>query len=201
VPACDVHRQTSTTDNTLASASSTTTTVDELSADLLPRIVRRVRRSFQHVPIDFIADAAEDALVEYVCHPQQFARAGGATPEGFLIHAAKRNLQNRLRAERRRQAREDEYARLCPRFTVLGSAGDESAFERRQVLRRVLTAVCNREELAAAVIWLRDAAGTDAIAAKLILGDLPVATRRREVKRFKDRVLKRITRYLQRHHA
>ena len=51
------------------------------------------------------------------------------------------------------------------------------------------------------MMWLRDAAATAAIATKLKLGDLPIATQRREVKRFKDRVIKRISRYVQRHHA
>jgi hypothetical protein len=172
------------------------TTVDELPADLLARIVRRVRRSFPAVPVDFVADAAVDALVEYISHPHQFA--GAATLDGLLTHAAKRNLQNRLLAERRRHAREREYARQRPRFTVLASARDGDARERHHALRRIRTAVCTREELTAALMWLRDAAETDAIAAKLNLEHLPVAARRREVKRFKDRLLKRISRYMQR---
>ena len=177
------------------------TTADELSAELLTRIVRHVRRSFPRVPIDFVADAVEDALVEYVVHPQHFASAAGGTLDGFLTHAAKRNLQNRLRTERRRDAREREYARQGPRFTVLASGDDGDERKHHRALRHVLTVVCSREELAAAMMWLRDAAATAAIATKLKLGDLPIATQRREVKRFKDRVIKRISRYVQRHHA
>lgn len=59
--------------------------------------------------------------------------------------------------------------------------------------------MCSRDELSAAKMWLRDVAATDAIAAKLQLGHLPIAMQRREVKRFKDRVVKRISRYIERH--
>jgi hypothetical protein len=61
-----------------------------------------------------------------------------------------------------------------------------------------MAVIADPNERRAAELWLDDA-GNDMIADALGAGHLPLADRRREAKRFKDRLLKRLSRYFRPH--
>jgi hypothetical protein len=149
-------------------------------------------------------DAAEDAILEYGRSPARFDALRGVRLDRFLYMAAWRNAVNLLNTERRRQAREKTYAEAAPiAHTALdfqqgaGSARRER-FVRTGVTALLETAVTDGERAALRLFLVQGERGTAPLAKALGLNDLPTSEQRCEVKRFKDRVLKRIRRAVQR---
>jgi hypothetical protein len=105
---------------------------------------------------------------------------------------ARRNLTDRLRAE---SAFQDRQARYAGMQTVVLPPDSQSRQSNIDVWAGVLAVTTDPRERRAAKLWL-EGAGNDAIAEALGVGHLPSDDRRREVKRFKDRLLKRLSRYL-----
>jgi RNA polymerase sigma-70 factor, ECF subfamily len=168
--------------------------LDRLAEHLLPSLRRSVRAAFRVAPDDFIVDSTEDAFLEYAMCPQRFDPSRGVPLERFLQIAAKRNLQDRLRIDARRKAREQRYAAhwLLQRSSA---ACVPSRTLRGTAITRVLGSVCHGAEYQAALLWLQGERTTAVLSAALSLTHLEPTERRREVKRFKDRMIKRVHRH------
>jgi CheY-like chemotaxis protein len=165
--------------------------LDCLASVFLKVLPPRLRRAFPRVPWDFTLDAATDACLEYAANPARFDRFRSASIVDFVYLIARRNLANRVRAEIALKNREVRYAGeqmvfLPPRLPIRGSDVDLWA--------SVSALTIHPRERRAAELWLDDA-GNDAIAEALGVGHLAQEDRRREAKRFKDRLLKRLSRY------
>lgn len=170
--------------------------VDELVTALLPVLHRRLRRAFPSVPADLAADAATDAILDYVRSPGRFDRNRGVALEQFLYRAGWRNLADAVDSERRRQLREHNYA--SSPLSLRNDDDDRADLEGDEIEdeleHRVLAAARNDAERRACRYLVAGERATSVIARALELLHLPTAEQRREVKRFKDRLLKRIAR-------
>lgn len=169
--------------------------LDELATCLLRILIPRLRRTHRRAPVDFLSDATEDAILEYGKNPERFDPARGVPLDRFVQLAATRNLANLLQADARRRKRDARYLDLQPVSTNLTKdlhAGEEDGKNRQKWL-----SIVNRgPERRALITWLEGERRTDALAAILEISHLPQREQRREVKRFKDRILKRASRYL-----
>jgi DNA-binding response OmpR family regulator len=169
------------------------TAVDEIVADLLPVLRQCLRARFPTVAGEMIHDAVVDALMEYRTHPTRYDPARGVPLGGYLLFAARRDLLNRLDAERRRAAREDitadgvlpEPAAIAP-DDMLWSGGPS-----RIALRHVAITEAERTVFQ---LWKRGERKTSVYASALRLDPLPIAEQRVRVNRIKDRVVRRIRR-------
>lgn len=174
--------------------------VDALTALLFYHVQRRLEAAFTRTDRDYILDATVDAIMEYLAEPSRFDPGRNVPLHRFLYLAARRNVVNALDAQSRRHAREHLYAVLA---TSRAAAAPPSGFELEQphqergaeeFARRVLSLANTDAERAALRCWLDGERRTMPLAAALGCGHLPIAAQRHEVKRFKDRLLKRIRR-------
>jgi hypothetical protein len=170
------------------------TVLTVIADNVLPTIRRRLRRAFRSASQGSIEDATEDAFVQYALGPVEFDASRGVPLEYYLYQAAARNVIDLLRAEDNRRAREAAYASW---LSLRASAA--LARERDQHLRVSLAATirnfgAGEAERKAFSLWIEGKGGTEPLAIALGLNHLPIAAQRQEVKRFKDRVLKRLAR-------
>jgi hypothetical protein len=133
---------------------------------------RRLRAAFHRAPDHYLADAAEDAVVDYAMSPSRFDSSYGLSIERYLFNAAWRNVADTLSVNR-------------------------VAKVEKAILERVAAAAAALSEVEqrAVACWL-SGANTASIASALGIGCLSAVEQRREVKRLKDRVIKRCRRTL-----
>jgi hypothetical protein len=108
-----------------------------------------------------------------------------------LLQAARRNLINRLQSERRFHDRQSRYATDAAAKTADGGPG-----EGPELWHTLPTNDLTRDdgERQAFELWRRGERHTEAFARVLGLSDRPLPEQVRGVKRFKDRLVKRIRR-------
>jgi hypothetical protein len=165
--------------------------LNELAGELLQRLPRTVRLGYAFVPADVVADAIEDAILDYAKNPATFAATAGIPIYRLFQLAARRNLANTLRNDSRRRARELRYAELA----CHGHSSERCAsasFAADDLLREALRLIPIPAERKAFREWFRGEQSTRRIAAVLGLAHLDPQTQRREVKRFKERIAKRL---------
>ena len=80
--------------------------LEQLAAELLRPVCRRLRRQFPRAGLDLVADAADDAILVYAARPRLFDPARGVSLAAFVYGIAARVLRDRLRADERRSVRE-----------------------------------------------------------------------------------------------
>jgi hypothetical protein len=172
------------------------TALDTLAALLLQPMVRALRAGFSRACNDSIATAAADAILEYGRRPQRFDPSRAVPIDRYLLFAARRNLLNLLESEERRLLREAEYAKEAQTHRPMGwfplMSPDPDKFR-----RLILAIATDRVERRAIVLWL-NAGTTEDLAAVLKVSHLPVREQRKEVKRFKDRIVARFRRHISR---
>ncbi len=164
--------------------------IEEVSSQLLDVVVRRLARRFPHAPNDLRIDATEDALLEYLARPERFDPSRMVPLDGYLFCAACRNLINYLDSERRRKARERQYVEQAVPKTFPSSVSS-SEIRTEQLIAATSP---NSAERGAMKLWLNGERSTAAFAKALGFVNLSAAQQRAQVKRFKDRVIKRLTR-------
>jgi DNA-directed RNA polymerase specialized sigma24 family protein len=142
------------------------------------------------VPWDFAVDATTDACIEYASNPHRFEPPRASIVD-FAYLIARRNLLNRVRSEAALKQRERKY--VTEWAVVHDSNPQIGRLENALWIALISVTIDSRERLAAER-WL-DEAGNDAIAHALGVGGLRPEEQLREVKRFKDRLLKRLSRY------
>jgi CheY-like chemotaxis protein len=170
--------------------------LDVLVAALLPAVVDRLRRRFPEVDEHLLNDAAEDALLDLAARPARFDPQRGVPLDDYLFVAAWRNVVDRLRSEGRRRTREAEYAQR----TLAGLPRSEADTVETQhdfdaLLARLGGSDASEAERRALRLLLEGERSPAALAGALGFSDLPPEIARREAKRWKDRLLKRLRRW------
>lgn len=167
--------------------------METLATAVLAVIPRWLRRRCPRTPAEFVVDAVTDAFVrDYLARPGRFDPGAGAL-FSWLELAARRNLQNRLEAEARLRAREQQF--VAERPSVVASPGNDD--RSRDTIRHVLNRICQPHELQAALLCMAGERRAAVIAAALGLSSALSDQNRRDVKRFKDRLQKRLSALLQ----
>jgi CheY-like chemotaxis protein len=162
-----------------------------LDTVFLKAVPARLEHAFPQAPPDFAMDAAVDASLEYGANPAKFDPSRLPSIVDFVYMVARRNLTDHLRAEAALKDREARYA-----AEHVGIPPDcQTRRSDIDLWASMLAVTIDPSERRAAALWLDDA-GNDAIAERLGVGHLPPEDRRREAKRFKDRLRKRLSRYL-----
>jgi hypothetical protein len=177
--------------------------VNKLAGELLATLRDLLRRRFPHSPEDFLNDAVEDAILDYLKHPERFDLSRGVPLECFLRLPATRNLANLHRSHARRLNRESAYAEESARCAAT-RIGQEQRAERTKAnmtldqvtLRQAALDVTESNEVAAVMVWLDAPRATARLAQALGMCHCSVPQQRRAVKRFKDRMFKRLRRHV-----
>jgi RNA polymerase sigma-70 factor, ECF subfamily len=171
----------------------------ELVEALLEQLLDRLTKKYPklHDP-DLLYDAVTDALMSYIKRPAQFD-LGKRSLIGFLVMSAEGDLRNALAKGKR--LRQKEIALGDVELGVAaGNSGvrdenseTESKGEKlRQALPRIFG---NPKDLVMVELMIAGERATAAYARVLGLQNLPPEQQRREVKRHKDRLKKRLERY------
>lgn len=165
---------------------------EEIASLLLPRLCRLLHHRFIGTAEDIVADAVEDALVRYFMCPHEFDKKRNVPLDRFLYKAAWRNVVDLLRAEARRKTRERKYAEwIAAECRLARRARSEEIIRIDRALRALLVDTDERNAIRA---WINGERRTPALAAALRICDRSPLEQTREVKRFKDRVTKRLAR-------
>lgn len=160
---------------------------------------RRLQRVFPRTAADLIADAVEDALLEYARRPDRFDPSRDVPLERYLFTAASRNLINALDSERRRREREARCGEVMLAAKLEATLDELEAVRELETKLESSVVASSKHERAAVHLWLAGERRTQALAEALALSHLTFHNQRVEVKRFKDRILKRCLR-LWHHH-
>ncbi len=155
---------------------------------------RQLRRAFRHVDADVLQDAAVDAFMDYARCPRRFHSSRFKSLDRFLYTSAWRNVADSLTADARRRRREARFVRETafhdgsPKFT------DQSVGIGSNTTPWLLDVATDDSERQALKRWLLGERRTGPLAQSLCFDGLPVPAQRREVKKFKDRIRKRLAR-------
>lgn len=182
---------------------------EEIAELYLEPLSRRLSRaSAAYLDPQIVEQAAIDALLDYLQHPQRY-QPERVPLDAYLLMAAKRDLKNALRSERRHTARAIPLDGSAPAVELALAARNESVEEvvmenvdlelpagldRARALDLVLAAFSDPIERRLLRLYLDGERRTAAYAAVLGIGDRPAGEQRQTVKRVKDRFEKRLTR-------
>lgn len=167
---------------------------EELTRLLLSYLAAAVARGCRRTDDQFIHDAVVDALLDYIERPARFDPSQNVPLEGFLSTAARRNVLNAIRGERRRKERErkvgsKKHEAAVGDDPVAGNIRQEDLArlaERRAAILEALSSPTDREVIG---LWLDGVRDSTAYAAVLHVTHLPTGEQRAEVERQKERIL------------
>lgn len=163
--------------------------LEELAATIRAELIPRLRRRFSRVPDDCLTDAVHDAILAYAASPRDFDLSRDVPLDIFFYRAACWRAIDSLRAEMSRKRRERLFASARP----LSSEGPNFTrdFLTERVARLVERLGFTNTDRKAFRLWM---AGAPAVSLVRALGVSLATTeeQRREVKRFKDRIRKRL---------
>jgi CheY-like chemotaxis protein len=168
--------------------------VNQVLESLEPVLRRSLTSRFRRVPQDWVHDAVQDALLEYMARCGRYDRTRGVPLRAFMIIAAKRNLLNRIDSEQRRGA----YKANPPRPMVLAV---RPTIERRIDIRRSLLRVAaflDRVERSVLRAMLLGECSSEELARTADVEHLIPVERRASVRRIKNRIFQRLRRLGQR---
>jgi hypothetical protein len=171
--------------------------LDTLATLMLRPMVRMLGAGFPRACNDLLATAAEDAILDYGNRPQRFDPCRAVPIDRYLLFAARRNLLNLLQAEERRLLREGAYAKQEAQ-TYRPTWFTRISRDTNRFRLQILAIATDRLERRAIVLWLNGGSTTEELAAALKLSHLPIPEQRKEVKRFKDRIVARCRRHISR---
>jgi hypothetical protein len=171
----------------------------EVADILLEPLLQRLAQKYPQLPdSDLLYDAVTDALMSYIKKPAQFNPAK-RTLIGFLFMAAEGDLRNALAKIKRRRQKEiplkDVELKVAAGNSKL-EEGNSSTEPEREKLRQALPMIFeDPKDLAMVELMMSGERTTEAFAEVMKLQHLPIDQQRREVKRHKDRLKKRLERY------
>ena len=163
-----------------------------LDTVFLQIIPRRLERAFQCAPWDFAVDATADAILEYGANPSKFDPSRMASIVDFVYVIARRRLMSRLHSESTRKNRESRYS--AEQVVLMNAREYRIDGLSNDLWAGIIAVTKTPSERRAAELYLEDA-DADAIAAGLGFRHLSSTDCAREAKRFKDRLLRRLSRY------
>jgi CheY-like chemotaxis protein len=163
--------------------------VGEIVERLEP-VLRRSLASRLRAQPDWVHDAVQDALIDYMVRPNRLDCSRGVPLPGFLLMAAYRNLLNRIDAERRRgkHERAAQTGKPVARTPML-----ERGLDVRTSVGRAWTLFDVVEKSVFRAI-LRGERSSDALAKTANVEHLAPAERREVVRRLKNRLFQRLRR-------
>ena len=175
----------------------------DLASTYLDRLIGWLFRHNPGVDPHICATAAEDALLALIKSPASYRREKQSL-EGYLRMSASGDLKNLLRSERRHARRRTtleavELSLAAGKYLwdedsdparIIGQADDERQSPLLSGVQETLT----REESQVLELMLEGERRTEVYAAVLGLTNRPILEQRREVKRVKDRLKKRLER-------
>jgi RNA polymerase sigma-70 factor (ECF subfamily) len=182
-----------------------TTAFAELCEVALPYLVLYLRRSFPQVEAHMHETIAIDCLLDYRRKPQRYdpAKASLVT---YLKMAARMDLLNAIDKEKRRQGRLSSYEDTILQDPLLDENQEDvpPSFDEwlqentRLSLSELLDHLNNfldKTEKQVLLLMLDGARETDRYAEVMQIGHYDEESRRAEVKRAKDRLIKKLRRY------
>jgi RNA polymerase sigma factor (sigma-70 family) len=168
--------------------------LDRLCEHLLPMLERLIRGRNSHAQRDWVHDSVQDAVMEFRAHVERFDPTRGIRLTSFLFMAARRNLLNRIDAERRRAAREiaSDKRNNQPR-----SATETPEYERDIDVRQAVAAVWAQLTDVERRVFrevLQGERQTRALAEAGQVEQVAVSDQRRAIKRITNRIFQRLRR-------
>jgi CheY-like chemotaxis protein len=160
-----------------------------LDAMFLAVLPPRLARAFPRAPHDLVQDAVVDAALEYGAAPQRFDPSRAPSIADFVSVIATRNLRDCLAAEASRHARERRWVTEHNRLR----SGIRHPRHEPDLWGALVSVITEPSERRAAQRWMNGEADS-LIAQELGCGHRALDEQSREVKRFKDRILKRLSR-------
>jgi hypothetical protein len=175
---------------------------EELAASLMLQLRQRLRAAFPRVDAALVHDAAVDAILVYLAHPERFDGTRGTALDQFVFVVSWRRLANSVRDLTVVASREVSLDAAAPpnrqggdRDTVwiahsLPYVLPSNDLERGELRARALTVATNHRERRAIELLLDGADDAE-------LGDALDSTasftdeRKRDAKRFRDRIRQR----------
>jgi len=164
--------------------------------ELLSILERRLRAARLYgATEDHVHDAAVDAIQEHFDNPTRHDPSRSSLT-GYLYVAARRNLINLLRSEQRRRVREAVFAAGQTAVTRCPLAQETSVIL-EQTLRQI-TKGFGPVEVRVLAMWLDGERRTEAFSRVLPLAHCSAAERRMHVRRVKERLIRRVQRWMSR---
>jgi DNA-binding response OmpR family regulator len=168
--------------------------LDCLCSLFMKRLPRRLQAAFPHTSFDLVEDAVGDAAMLYATGSfRRFEPESNQCVVDFVYAIAWRKLANRVHAEKSRRERERRW--MAERPEVVSAALEAEHENSFDLWTTIALVVKDARELRAARI-LVDGGSRDEIANALRCGQLDPETRQRGVKQFRDRLIKRLSRYV-----
>ncbi|WP_342374554.1 sigma-70 family RNA polymerase sigma factor [Myxococcus stipitatus] len=143
--------------------------------------------------LDEAIDSAVDAVLAYLAAPQRFD-ASLSRLSTYLTRIAKRKALDRLRSRKSQDRRNQEYAGVVELVARAPNEDLEATVEARLLAERMEALGFSPREQAFLRLVLQGEGSTERLAEALGLGPMPEEERRREVKRHRDRLMKRLER-------
>jgi RNA polymerase sigma factor (sigma-70 family) len=169
----------------------TPTAREELAVRYLPLLMHFLARAFPRVAADLRDDAADRALIDFLCSRHRFDPTR-ATLGTYLRVAARRDLLNLLDRERRVRRGIPLDSGAEPADHRNNTRDDELAWDHPRLAAEL--AAFDTQERVAYELILGGVRDTATFARRLNLEHLPAAERVNAVKRVKDRVKRRLVR-------
>ncbi|WP_163865023.1 sigma-70 family RNA polymerase sigma factor [Myxococcus eversor] len=138
-------------------------------------------------------DAAVDAVFDYLKNPERFdpLRSRLST---YLTQAAKKGVLDQHRSTKKRGLRERKYAGEFELTLRPPNEAMEATVEARRLVERMERSGLSPRDQQFLRLVLQGESSTERLAEALSLGLLPEDERRRQVKRHRDRLMKRLQR-------
>lgn len=183
----------------------------ELAENILDILIKKLTSKYHYLnDPEIIFDAVSDALLSYIKNPKQFNPSKRGLL-GYLQMASEGDLRNSLAKEKRRQEKEIlsedvELTSVGGNILIKGgfshNAGISVDYEHgHKRVQTILNDLFNDpKDLKMAALILQGERSTATYVELLGLEGISVNEQRREVKRHKDRIKKRIERYLKGEH-
>jgi CheY-like chemotaxis protein len=164
-----------------------------LCAIFLETVPARLERAFPKVPSDLVCDAVSDSCLEYGLAPRRCDARRGRSVVDFAYAISWRNLENIRKSELARKNREHQWAMTRPVFETPDFDIEHRTFDLRSA---ICDLVHDERERNAAEAWLEG--GTSMDIANALCGGPTDPAVARQVKQFKDRLIKRLSRHVRR---
>jgi CheY-like chemotaxis protein len=162
---------------------------DALAGQVQSGVISRLRARFPTSP-DLLENAAIEATYQYLEHPQALKSEAHTSIVRFVYGLARRLLWNDLRSERRRHAREQEFARRI-HLKVATSAGTSPG---RRAIERAIAEEPDSAAKVAIRTWLDGDRRIDPWLAIPSVRALPQTEQRADIERRKDALRHRVKR-------
>jgi RNA polymerase sigma-70 factor (ECF subfamily) len=159
----------------------------------MPPIIAALSRKRGRPPED-IYDSVIDVLISYLRNPERFIAQKGRLST-YLTQAARKQVLDRHRSAEARRRREQEFGGTFELRAMAPKESLEISVEARLAVRRLERYKLPEEDRALLELVLEGERSTLVMAEAIGKASLPEDDRKREVKRHRDRLMKRLARF------